>query len=251
MLSIETLQEITPSVFATSPSPKMSKKYTFVPTIDIVEKFDREGWKVYSAKQIGSGKYGQHEIRLRNGGLPNVGDSLIEAVIKNSHNGLSTFSVTSGLHRLVCSNGLTVPETVADKISVRHTNFDLGVVRQITDQFAAKLPILERSVNKMETTFLDDEQRLDFANKSLEIRWKTGSLPKFDVNTLLSPKREEDLGASVWKTFNVIQEKFIRGGIDYSSNRGSILSSKGLGNFLKINKVNSELWELAETYCEQ
>ena len=48
MLSIETLQEVAPSVFATSPSPKMSDKYTFVPTIEVIENFDREGWKVYS-----------------------------------------------------------------------------------------------------------------------------------------------------------------------------------------------------------
>ena len=40
MLSIQTLQEIAPSVFATSPDPKMSNKYTFVPTIEVVENFD-------------------------------------------------------------------------------------------------------------------------------------------------------------------------------------------------------------------
>ena len=48
MLSIETLHEVAPSVFATGPSPKMSSKYTFVPTIEVVENFDREGWKVFS-----------------------------------------------------------------------------------------------------------------------------------------------------------------------------------------------------------
>ena len=72
MLSIQTLQEIAPSVFATSPDPKMSNKYTFVPTIEVVENFDIEGWKVYSAKQVGRGQFAQHELRLRNGELPQV-----------------------------------------------------------------------------------------------------------------------------------------------------------------------------------
>ena len=90
MLSLETLKEFTPSVFATEPSPKMSNKYTFVPTIDILENFEREGWNVASARQVGKGLYAQHELRLRNGEMPNVGDSLIEAIIRNSHNGLST-----------------------------------------------------------------------------------------------------------------------------------------------------------------
>ena len=249
MLSIETLQEVAPSVFATSPSPKMSDKYTFVPTIEVIENFDREGWKVYSAKQVGKGNYAQHELRLRNGELPQVGDSLIEAVIRNSHNGISSFSVSSGLHRLVCSNGLTVPTSVADAISVRHMNFDLGMVREITDQFAERLPVIQRSVGKMETTFLSEGQLVDFVNKSAMIRWEKGSIPKFKLEDFLRPERDGDAGNSVWKTFNVIQEKFVRGGMKYNSKKGRVVSMRELKNFYNINKVNTGLWELAETYC--
>lgn len=249
MLSLETLKEITPSVFATSPSPKMSQKYTFVPTIEIVENFDREGWKVYSAKQVGRGQYAQHELRLRNGELPNVGDSLIEAVIRNSHNGLSAFSVSSGLHRLVCSNGLTVPTSIADAISVRHMKFDMGTVREITDQFAERLPMIQRSVGKMETTFLEEERLVDFVNKSALIRWDKGSMPKINVEDFLRPERDGDVGNSVWKTFNVIQEKFVRGGLKYQSKKGRLTSMKELKNFQNINKINTNLWELAESYC--
>jgi hypothetical protein len=249
MLSIETLQEVAPSVFATSPSPKMSDKYTFVPTIEVIENFDREGWKVYSAKQVGKGNYAQHELRLRNGELPQVGDSLIEAVIRNSHNGISSFSVSSGLHRLVCSNGLTVPTSVADAISVRHMNFDLGMVREITDQFAERLPVIQRSVGKMESTFLSEGQLVDFVNKSAMIRWEKGSIPKFKLEDFLRPERDGDVGNSVWKTFNVIQEKFVRGGMKYNSKKGRVVSMRELKNFYNINKVNTGLWELAESYC--
>ena len=249
MLSIETLQEVAPSVFATSPSPKMSDKYTFVPTIEVVENFDREGWKVYSAKQVGKGNYAQHELRLRNGELPQVGDSLIEAVIRNSHNGISSFSVSSGLFRLVCSNGLTVPTSIADAISVRHMNFDLGMVREITDQFAERLPVIQRSVGKMESTFLSEGQLVDFVNKSAMIRWEKGSIPKFKLEDFLRPERDGDVGNSVWKTFNVIQEKFVRGGMKYNSKKGRVVSMRELKNFYNINKVNTGLWELAETYC--
>lgn len=249
MLTLETLKEITPSVFATSPSPKMSQKYTFVPTMDIIENFDREGWKVYSAKQIGRGQFAQHELRLRNGELPNVGDSLIEAVVRNSHNGLSTFSVSAGLHRLVCSNGLTVPTSIADSISVRHMKFDVGMVKEITDQFAERLPLIQRSVGKMETTFLEEERLVDFVNKSALIRWEKGSMPKINVEDFLRPERDGDVGNSVWKTFNVIQEKFVRGGLQYKSPKGRLTTMKELKNFQNINKINTNLWELAESYC--
>jgi Domain of unknown function (DUF932) len=250
MLSIETLKTSTPSVFATAAAPKMSNKYTFVPTVEILENFDREGWKVYSAKQLGTSQYASHELRLRNGQLPQVGDSLVEAVIRNSHNGMSTFSVSAGLHRLVCSNGLTVPTSVADSITLKHVRVDMGLVRQITDEFADRLPMVQRSVGRMETTFLNEERTMDMLSKASLIRWEKGSVPaSLNLQELLNPERVEDKGNSVWKVFNVIQEKFVRGGTKYASKRGRMVTMKELKNFQVINKVNTNLWELAESYC--
>ncbi len=65
--------------------------------MDILENFDREGWHVASATQVGRGLYSKHELRLRNGQFPQVGDSLIEAIIRNSHDGTTTFSVSAVL----------------------------------------------------------------------------------------------------------------------------------------------------------
>jgi hypothetical protein len=251
MLTLDTLRSQAPSVFATAPAPKMSQKYTFVPTIDILENFDREGWKVYSAKQNGVGNYSSHEIRLRNGQLPQVGDSLVEAVIKNSHNGMTSFSVSSGLYRLVCSNGLTVPTSVADAIVVKHMRVDMAAVRQITDEFADRLPMIQRAVGRMESTTLNEERTMDLLNKASLLRWEKGSVPtSLNLTDLLSPNREGDMGNSVWKVFNVVQEKFVRGGTQYKSKRGRLTTMKELKNFQSINKINTSLWELAESYCD-
>lgn len=250
MLNLQSLKTQAPAVFATSPAPKMSSKYTFVPTVEILENFEREGWQVYSAKQMGSSNYAAHEIRLRNGQLPQVGDSLVEAVVRNSHNGLTTFSVSAGLFRLVCSNGLTVPTSVAETIRVRHLSVDLSVVREITDQFADRLPVIQRSVGRMENTFLNEEKTMDMVKKSTLIRWEKGSIPtSINVEDLLRPERNDDQGNSVWKVFNVIQEKFVRGGTKYTSKRGRLVTMKELKNFNSVNKINTSLWELAESYC--
>ena len=251
MITLENLRNQAPAIFATSPSPKMSDKYTFVPTLEILENFDREGWKIYSAKQLGRSEYSSHEIRLRNGQLPQVGDSLVEAVIRNSHNGMSTFSVSAGLYRLVCSNGLTVPTSVADAITVKHMRVDMGSVRMISDEFADRLPMIQRSVGRMESTYLNEERTMDMLSKASLIRWEKGSVPSsINLNNLIAPEREADMGNSVWKIFNVIQEKFVRGGTQYRSNRGRLVSMKELKNFQTINKINTNLWELAESYCE-
>jgi hypothetical protein len=251
MMTQETLRRVAPSVFATTQSAKMSNKYSFVPTYEVVEKFQKEGWEVASAKQLGKGQFAVHELRLRNGALPNVGDSLVEALVRNSHNGLSSFSVSMGLFRLVCSNGLTVPTSLSDTISLRHMSIDIGDVRQITDEFANRLPIIERSVNRMENTILDDETTMDFLNRATHVRWEKIPVPQtLNLSEFLVRDRPEDEGKSVWTTFNVIQEKFVRGGQKYTTPKGRNMTMKQLKNFNHINKINTGLWELAETYCD-
>lgn len=249
-MTTEIIKATAPSVFSTSPSPKMSNRYTFVPTFEILENFEREGWVVSSARQTGSGQFAKHEVRLRNQQLPNVGDSLVEAIIGNSHNGMSTLQISTGLFRLVCSNGLTVPTSVADTISIRHSNMDMGEIRRVTDEFAERMPIVQRAVSKMENTFLSDVQTVDLLNKAALLRWQKNSIPvTINMEELLVPERQADMGNSVWKTFNVIQEKFVRGGTQYRSKRGRSMTMKTLKDFQVINKINTGLWELAESYC--
>ena len=244
------IKNFAPSVFSTSALPTLSNKYSFVPTFELIDKFGDEGWTVSSVRQIGKGGFAKHEVRMRNSHMPNVGDTLAEVIISNSHNGMSTLKIDTGLFRLVCSNGLTVPTSVSESFSIRHTNIDLGEVKKITDEFADRLPIIERSVVKMENTFLSDEQTIDLLDRAKFLRWKETAVPvNFNMEELLVPERVADMGNSVWKTFNIIQEKFVRGGVKYHTPRGRSMSMKQLKDFQVINKINTGLWELAESYC--
>jgi hypothetical protein len=247
MITLEQLKLTTPSIFSTSASPKMSDKYVFVPTGDILENFQREGWEIASAKQTGRGMYGVHEVRLRNGELPKVGDTLVEAIIRNSHNGMTTLGVSAGLHRLVCSNGLTVPTALAESFNVRHQRFDLDDVKRLTESFAGKLPKIEGSVNRMMEREMTTDEKIDFVRKSAEIRFsKEKVLSDMEIVGLLTPNRMEDEGNDLWKIFNVVQEKFVRGGMEYSSPKGRRTKLRGLQNIMVVNQVNTKLWELAE-----
>lgn len=243
----ELIKKLAPAVYTKSQSPKMTSRYKFVPTDEIIEFFDREGWKVSSVKQSGHGVYSLHELRLRNGELPKVGDTLIEAVIRNSHNGSSALSITSGLHRLVCSNGLIVPTSVSDKFDVRHVGFELDDVKRLTESFSKRLPKIQHSVDRMMEKNLTLEEKIDFAMKSSKFRWNTGSKPTdLDIMDLITPIRSEDSGDDLWSTFNVVQEKFIRGGLDYRSNSGRKTKLRGINNILQNNYINTKLWETAE-----
>jgi hypothetical protein len=247
MMNLEQLKTQTPSVFATQASPSVSNQYVFVPTMDILENFQREGWEIASARQTGKTQYGVHEIRLRNGELPKVGDTLVEAIIRNSHNGMSTLSVSAGLHRLVCENGLTVATSTAESFKVKHQRFELDDVKILTESFASKLPKIEMSVNRMMEKELSTDEKIDFLRKSTEVRFGQNKvLTDLEMVGLLDPNRTEDVGDDLWRVLNVVQEKFVRGGVEMSSPKGRRTKLRGLQNIMALNKVNTRLWELAE-----
>ena len=249
MMTIEQIKSTAPAIFATKPSPKMSDKYVFVPTMDILDNFQKQGWELSSVKQTGLGVHGVHELRLRNGGLPKVGDCLVEAIIRNSHNGIATFSVSAGLHRLVCSNGLTVPTSLSESFNLRHQRFDLDEVKQLTESFAGRLPLIQSSVDRMMSKVLTTPEKIQFVKQAINTRWKTGTVPAtLDVMAIMYPKREEDKKNDLWTVFNVVQENFIRGGLEYTSSRGRKTSSKGLKSIMAVNQVNTKLWDLAEQF---
>jgi hypothetical protein len=243
----ELIKQVAPSVFATEPSQKMTNRYKFVPTDQIMEFFEREGWNVSSVKQSGRGVHSLHEIKFRNGELPKVGDTLVEAIIRNSHNGMSTLKISSGLHRLVCSNGLVVPTAACDQLNIRHTGFNLDDVKRLTESFSKRLPKIQYSVDRMMERQLTIDEKIDFALKASKFRFTNGTKPNsLDVMDLLNPNRVEDEGDELWKVFNVVQEKFIRGGVGYFTNTGRRSRLRGIKSIIQNNNVNIKLWETAE-----
>lgn len=247
-MTIQDIKTIAPAIFSTSADPKMSNKYSFVPTIELMENFTNEGWQLASVKQNGKGAYGVHELRFRNGELPAVGDTLVEAIVRNSHNGMTTLNVGAGLFRLVCSNGLTVATSTAEQFNIRHTGFNPDDVKRLTESFAKKLPTIQNSVDKMMDRMLTEGEKIEFAKNASIIKWGMGSIPaSLNMEELITPIRKDDEGDDLWKVFNVVQEKFIKGGVEYKSNKGRKTSLKGLKNIMATNQMNTKLWTLAET----
>jgi hypothetical protein len=249
--TLETLQHYdVPSVFTKGPAPTLSSKYVFVPTQEIVENFLNEGWTISSASQRGNSTFAKHTIRMKLQGTSQVGDTIPEIILTNSHDGKSGFSLATGLHRLVCSNGLTVPTSIAQKFTVRHMNFDLGEVRRVTDEFVERLPVIADSVKRLTERQLTFDEQCQYVDKAWNIKWLNPKLRNSSHENVLNPQREADQPMNMWTTFNVVQEKFIRGGVSYpsGSNQRSRVS-RGLKDFDRVNKINTELWELAEEMC--
>jgi hypothetical protein len=154
----------------------------------------------------------------------------------------------AGLFRLVCSNGLTVPTSVAEKFSIRHNHFSYDDVKELADSFSQKLPKIEASVNRMMERQLTEKEKLRLVGEAVKIRWAVGSQPQsLDMSDILTPFRSEDEGDDLWKVFNVVQEKFVRGGVEYKSQSGRKTGLRGLKNIMAVNAINTKLWETAES----
>jgi hypothetical protein len=248
MMTIQELQSNVPAVFTAEKSPKLSDRYMMVPTIDVVNKFMDAGWEVSQANQVGNGKFNRHSVRMRNSVLPQVGDSLVEAIITNSHDGTTKLEVGAGLFRLVCSNGLVVPQQELISLNQRHMKISMDEVNQITETFIKSTPIIERSVNRMMEVKMDMDKKIDFATKAIGIRWKnTEDISTLTLETIVNPLRNGDVESNLWTTFNVVQEKLIRGGFVKEQGRKTRVV-KPITSLTMDTMINKKLWELAETF---
>ena len=58
-LSYQEIQETAPSIFTTQPSQKVSDKYSFIPTVQVLEDMNKLGWDPYQVSQR-KGRNGSH-----------------------------------------------------------------------------------------------------------------------------------------------------------------------------------------------
>lgn len=117
-LTREELMQHVPSVFGEDKHVSRSEKYTFIPTITLLENLQREGFLPFFACQtrvrdLNKRDHTKHMLRLRREGQIN-GKQVPEIILLNSHDGSSSFQMLPGLFRFVCQNGLVCGETFGE-----------------------------------------------------------------------------------------------------------------------------------------
>jgi hypothetical protein len=70
----------------------------------------------------------------------------------------------------------------------------------------------------------------------------------FDLEDILNPVRREDYGNDLWSVFNVVQEKIMDGGFQYSSGN-KVRKARKIKNFKQDIDLNSKLFDLALQYA--
>jgi len=255
-ISNEQILRYAPSVFATQPSTKQSSRYAFIPTINVVKAMRAAKWDVVMASESKTRDdlrrgYVKHMLRFRsqNSAMATVGDSLLEVVLINSHDGSSQYSLQAGVFRLVCSNGMVVADSLLDAIKVRHTGNVIDAVIEGSSRILENAPIVGETIQQWKAITLNAGEQMALAEATHVLRFPDGSA--IQPRQLLQPRRHNDNGNDLWSTFNRLQESSLRGGnraFDQAADegRGRNVRSREVKNISGSVNLNKALWTLAE-----
>ena len=253
-LTNEQIQKIAPSAFAGQPYEKQSDRYSFVPTSAVIDGMRLAGFEPVKAVQShcrieGKTNFTKHMIRFRNSNvqLSQVGDSVLETVLVNSHDGSSAYELSMGMFRLACLNGLMVSEGLIEKIHIRHVGSIIDRVINESTRLLENAPKIMETVEQWRAIQLSQQEQLILAEESHKLRFDEESNLALQIapEKLLTVRRFDDSGTDLWSTFNRIQENAIKGGLRGHSvtRRVRTRTVSGIDQNLKLNRA---LWSLAE-----
>ncbi len=253
------LRALAPSVFAGNAHAKVSDRYSFLPTSEVVDGLRGEGWapvwageqKIRTEDRRG---FQKHMIRLaRVDDLARTQQERPELVLVNSHDRSSAYQLHAGIFRFVCSNGMILADSVFAKISITHLNFEPAKVIEASFEVVREMPAIADLLSDYKAKTLNPLQRRAFGEAALLLKYDSLEEAPVGADKLLTHRRCDDAAPTLWNTLNVVQENMLDGGQrDYSRRRpenprrffGKTRAVKGLDENVRLNKA---LWHLADT----
>ena len=263
-LTNEEIQRLAPSAFAGQPYEKQSSRYSFVPTIDVIEGMRQAGFQPVMATQshtqiAGKRMFTKHMIRFRSTDeLPNVGDSRLETVMVNSHDGTSSYELMMGVFVLVCGNGMVVSEGMCQSVRVRHVGNITESIIEASLGLLRQGPKIQDAMNLWKSIILTVEEQLALAESVHMLRFEEGSnlATAIAPDKLLEPRRFQDNKSDLWSVTNRLQENTIRGGARGQMPRVNIyqrprrVKSQAVTGIDQNVKLNKAIWALSEKMAE-
>jgi hypothetical protein len=252
IINEDMLRRQAPAVFATSPNAeRTSDRYTFIPTTSVIETLQEDGWEAWDAKQVRSRKwsdeYAKHIVRMRRQNpeeRTKVGDSFVELLIVNSHNGIQSYNLHAGIFRMVCSNGLIIGDENYGKVKVKHIGYSPEEVIAASQKLVASTNEIYQTRDNWNRQELELPERRQFFTDAASLRWES---PTEDtVRQVSQARRVEDAGNDLWSIYNVAQENLTRAGwVDTKTRR----KARKITSISRDVELNSQLWDLAANYA--
>lgn len=238
------------------PAANVSDRYVPVNTLTVVDDLIAKGFLITDlsggySKAIGDPS-GKHRVDLINPDIF-IGDkkdpTFARVVLVNGYNARVALRMIAGMFRRACENGLIIGQ-VGDvsKIVKRHLD---GVTESMDDvqTYLKKLPQMSKLVGAYQDMSIDDQLlgqlALEMAMTRQEVVWGSKFDPsgfEIDLDTMTEVWRKEDSKKDAWTTFNILQEKVIKGGYDYKLTGGNKRQAKPIVNPYTQDNINAKLF---------
>lgn len=235
----------------------LSDHYSFVPTMNVINDLRELGYEVTDAKQVKARKkstngYQKHLITLEHPKYKVEGSKEYpQILLTNSHDGGNAFTLSAGIFRLVCSNGLVIKTEDYGSARLVHKGYSFEAVQELVKQFEETVDEVLTRITAMKKVQLTKEQQIEFAKQAALLRFKSKSYNEdniekvVNIDDLLNVDRKEDAGDGLYEVFNRVQESLINGKYTYLGTKDKPRKARPIKNFKQNIEVNSKLSKLA------
>ena len=249
-LSNKELVKIAPSIGQTKPL-MASDKYSFISTLKTVDWLRDAGWKPVMAGQSNvrdktKEGYQKHMIRFTRPDLVMNGLRM-DYLLFNAHDSGSLFKSMLGPFSFVCSNGLICGEQLG-QFTHRHLGFDIDKFVTNAQEMIKIGENMGAAAESWQDIELTPDERGVFSRAATKCLYN--DLQTFEPEQLLEIRRKEDSPSTLWKTYNVIQENIIKGGLKGKSENGRATVTREIVSLDRDREVNQTLWQISRNLEE-
>ena len=241
----------------------LSEHYSFVPTINVVNDLRELGYECVAAEQVKARKkttngYQKHMLTFEHPDHKVEGaEEYPQLLLTNSHDGGNAFTLSAGIFRLICSNGLVIKTEDYGTARLVHKGYSFEAVQELVKDFEETMSNVISKITAMKQVQLTKDQQIEFAKQAALLRFTAKSYNEdnisdvVDIDGLLNVDRKEDAGNGLYEVFNRVQESLVQGKYLYASS-GKVKDAdtktrkaRPIKNFKQSISVNQKLSELA------
>ena len=163
-----------PSVMAEAAHESRGERYSFIPTIQVIDALRGEGFEPYEIRQTrvrdaGKREHTKHMVRMRHASQISTKDEVPEVILLNSHDGSSSYQIMSGVFRFVCSNGLIAGD-MFNNIRVRHSGNVVDDVIEGATRVLEDAKQIGYRIDEYKGIMLGQDEQQAFAKAALQLR---------------------------------------------------------------------------------
>jgi hypothetical protein len=247
-LSNNQIAAYAPSVLAESAHESRGERYTFIPTVRVIDGLRNQGFEPFEVRQtrvrnLAKRDHTKHMVRMRHSSTLDSKGEVPEIILLNSHDGSSSYQLLSGIFRFVCSNGLIAGDVVED-VRVRHSGHVVDEVIEGSFRVLADSQKVISRISDYKSISLSLPEQRAFANAAIRLRWDENA--PIGCDRLLTPQRWSDKNDDLWTVFNRVQEGMVKGGVAGKTAKGRRMHTRAVAGVTENVKLNRALWTLAD-----